>query len=196
MNFLQYSFIFCSYFRHNAQRKHFRNYYENVFFVQNYKYLFTLFSIYSVSIYSVSIYSLFNLLSFQSIFFSIYFLFDLCCFNLFYFNLLSFQSFLFSLTVRNNKILTTSNTGKMTPAKIPIFRFSDAISETNPTKVGPPEHPASPASASIANNAVPPFLREADALLNVPGHMIPTDNPQIEQPINAINGDADSDIVR
>lgn len=131
MNFLQYSFIFCSYFCHNAQRKHFRNYYENVFFVQNYKYLFTLFSIYYVSIYSL-------------------------------FNLLSFQSFLFSLTVRNNKILTTSNTGKMTPAKIPIFRFSDAISETNPTKVGPPEHPASPASASSANNAVPPSsIKEA-----------------------------------
>ena len=157
------------------------------------------------------------LLSFQSFLFSIFSLFNLFCFNLFslqstffqsiffsiyavsiysLFNLLSFQSFLFSLTVRNNKILTTSNTGKMTPAKIPIFRFSDAISETNPTKVGPPEHPASPASASSANNAVPPFLREADALLNVPGHMIPTDNPQIEQPISAINGDADSDIVR
>ena len=143
----------------------FETIYENVFFVQNYKFLFILFSIYSVSIYSL-------------------------------FNLLSFQSFLFSLTVRNNKILTTSNTGKMTPAKIPIFRFSDAISETNPTKVGPPEHPASPAKASSANNAVPPFLREADALLNVPGHMIPTDSPQIEQPISAINGDADSDIVR
>jgi len=104
---------------------------------------------------------------FQSIlssiyFLSIYFLFDLCCFNLFCFNLLSFQSFLFSLTVRNNKILTTSNTGKITPAKIPIFRFSDAISETNPTKVGPPEHPASPASASSANNAVPPSsIKEA-----------------------------------
>lgn len=105
-----------------------------------------LFSIYAVSIY----------------FLSIYFLFDLCCFNLFCFNLLSFQSFLFSLTVRNNKILTTSNTGKITPAKIPIFRFSDAISETNPTKVGPPEHPASPASASSANNAVPPSsIKEA-----------------------------------
>ena len=138
-----------------------------------------------------SICFLFNLFSFQSIFFSIY---AVSIYSLF--NLLSFQSFLFSLTVRNNKILTTSNTGKMTPAKIPIFRFSDAISETNPTKVGPPEHPASPASASSANNAVPPFLREADALLNVPGHMIPTDNPQIEQPISAINGDADSDIVR
>lgn len=103
------------------------------------------------------------LLSFQSIlssiyFLSIFFLFNPFCFNLFCFNLLSFQSFLFSLTVRNNKILTTSNTRKITPAKIPIFRFSDAISETNPTKVGPPEHPASPASASNANNAYFAFL--------------------------------------
>lgn len=105
----------------------FETIYENVFFVQNYKYLFTLFSIYSVSIYSL-------------------------------FNLLSFQSFLFSLTVRNNKILTTINTGKITPVKIPIFRFSDAISETNPTKVGPPEHPTSPANASSANNACFAFL--------------------------------------
>lgn len=105
----------------------FETIYENVFFVQNYKYLFTLFSIYSVSIYSL-------------------------------FNLLSFQSFLFSLTVRYNKILTTINTGKITPAKIPIFRFSDAISETNPTKVGPPEHPTSPANASSANNACFAFL--------------------------------------
>lgn len=157
MNFLQYLFIFCSYFRHNAQRKHFRNYYENVFFVQNYKYLFTLFSIFSL--FNLFCFNLFSLQStfFQSIFFSIY---AVSIYSLF--NLLSFQSFLFSLTVRNNKILTTSNTGKMTPAKIPIFRFSDAISETNPTKVGPPEHPASPASASSANNAVPPSsIKEA-----------------------------------
>ncbi len=97
------------------------------------------------------------LLSFQSFLFSIY---AVSIYSLF--NLLSFQSFLFSLTIRNNKILTTSNTGKIAPAKIPIFRFSDAISETNPTKVGPPEHPASPASASSAYNAVPPSsIKEA-----------------------------------
>lgn len=119
-------------------------------------YLFSFQSILFQSILS-SICFLFNLFSFQSIFFSIY---AVSIYSLF--NLLSFQSFLFSLTVRNNKILTTSNTGKITPAKIPIFRFSDAISETNPTKVGPPEHPASPASASSANNAVPPSsIKEA-----------------------------------
>ena len=73
MNFLQYSFIFCSHFRHNAQRKHFRNYYENVFFVQNYKYLFTLFSIFSL-------FNLFcfNLFSLQSTFFSIFPIFPNC----------------------------------------------------------------------------------------------------------------------
>ena len=92
MNFLQYSFIFCSYFRHNAQRKHFRNYYENVFFVQNYKYLFTLFSIFSL--FNLFCFNLFSLQStfFQSIFFSIY---AVSIYSLF--NLLSFQSFLFSL---------------------------------------------------------------------------------------------------
>lgn len=148
MNFLQYSFIFCSHFRHNAQRKHFRNYLRKCFLCAKLQ----------ISIYSLFNLFCFNLFSLQSTFFSIYFLFDLCCFNLFCFNLLSFQSFLFSLTVHNNKILTTSNTGKITPAKIPIFRFSDAMSETIPTKVGPPEHPASPASASSANNACFAFL--------------------------------------
>ena len=148
----------------------FETIYENVFFVQNYKYRFTLFSIYSVSIYSLFNLLSFNLFSFrsmlfqsilfqstffQSIFFSFY---SVSIYSLF--NLLSFQSFLFSLTVRYNKILTTSNTGKITPAKIPIFRFSDAISETNPTKVGPPEHPASPANASSANNASFAFLEQ------------------------------------
>lgn len=136
----------------------FETIYENVFFVQNYKYLFTLFSIFSL--FNLCCFNLFSLQSafFQSIFFSFYSvsIYSVSIYSLF--NLLSFQSFLFSLTVRNNKILTTSNTGKMTPAKIPIFRFSDAISETNPTKVGPPEHPASPASASSANNAYFAFL--------------------------------------
>ena len=157
MNFLQYSFIFCSYFRHNAQRKHFRNYLRKCFLCA--KLQISIYSLFNLFCFNLFCFNLFSLQStfFQSIFFSIY---SVSIYSLF--NLLSFQSFLFSLTVRNNKILTTSNIGKMTPAKIPIFRFSDAISETNPTKVGPPEHPASPASASSANNAVPPSsIKEA-----------------------------------
>ena len=94
------------------------------------------------------------------------------------------------------RIPTTSNTGNTIPARIPSFRFSDSILETAPTSVGPPEHPRSPASASNANNAVPPFLIEADAILNVPGHMIPTDNPQIPQPIKEKIGDGDKEIIR
>ena len=77
----------------------------------------------------------------------------------------------------------------MIAARIPIFRLSDAIPETYPTTVGPPEQPRSPASAKSANITVPPFLMEADALLNVPGHIIPTDSPQIAQPSSEITGD-------
>ena len=67
-------------------------------------------------------------------------------------------------------------------AKMPFFRSSAARLDTAPTTVGPPEHPRSPASASSANKAVPPFRIDEDALLKVPGHMIPTESPQTAQP--------------
>lgn len=82
----------------------------------------------------------------------------------------------------------------MVPTRIPFFRSSEASPDTNPTKVGPPEQPTSPASASNANNAVPPLRNVADALLKLPGHMIPTDNPQTEQPISDKKGDDESDM--
>lgn len=53
--------------------------------------------------------------------------------------------------------------------------------DTAPTTVGPPEHPRSPPRARNANMAVPPFGIAADALLKVPGHMIPTESPQTAQ---------------
>ena len=49
--------------------------------------------------------------------------------------------------------------------------MSDNIPDTNPTKVGPPEHPTSPASARSANRDVPPLRSAMDALLKLPGHM-------------------------
>ena len=65
------------------------------------------------------------------------------------------------------------------PTNIPILKlFSNAL-DTNPTSVGPPEQPKSPARASRANITVPPRFNAADALLNVPGQRIPTENPQI-----------------
>ena len=76
-----------SYFVHIFAIMHkeniFETIYENVFFVQNYKYLFTLFSIYTVSIYSLFNLLSFNLFSFQSMlfqsaFFSIFPIFPNC----------------------------------------------------------------------------------------------------------------------
>lgn len=67
--------------------------------------------------------------------------------------------------------------------------------ETNPENVGPIEHPISPARASKANIAVPPYRIEAAALLKVPGHIMPTDNPQIAQNTRLITGYGAMDIA-
>ena len=82
----------------------------------------------------------------------------------------------------------SSSTGKIIPAKIPIFRLSPSVPDTIPTNVGPPEQPISPPNANNANRAVPPLGKTADALLKIPGHMIPTDSPQTAQAIRLING--------
>lgn len=74
-------------------------------------------------------------------------------------------------------------TGKMIATKIPIRMLFPNMSDTKPTSVGPPEQPKSPASASMAKSTVPPRLSAAAALLKVPGHRMPTENPQIAQPI-------------
>ena len=63
-----------------------------------------------------------------------------------------------------------------------------AALETSPERVGPPPHPRSPARASRANIAVPPPRIVADALLNVPGHIMPTEKPVIAHPIRFIAG--------
>ncbi len=72
--------------------------------------------------------------------------------------------------------------------KIPIFKLLPNQPDTIPTRVGPPEHPRSPASARNANMAVPPPRIEAAARLNVPGHIIPTENPQSPHPISPSTG--------
>lgn len=78
-------------------------------------------------------------------------------------------------------IPVSKSTGKIMPAKTPVLRLSPNTPDTIPTSVGPPEQPTSPPKANSANIAVPPFGKAADALLNVPGHMIPTDSPQTAQ---------------
>ena len=79
---------------------------------------------------------------------------------------------------------------------MPSFKLFDICPVTKPTSVGPPEQPTSPANARRANMAVPPFFKVADALLKVPGHIMPTDKPQIAQPTSEISGDGDRDIHR
>ena len=76
-----------------------------------------------------------------------------------------------------------STAGKTTEQRMPKLSPLPEDSESIPTKEGPPEQPRSPASAKKANIAAPPPFSEAAAMLNVPGHMIPTENPQMPQPI-------------
>lgn len=95
--------------------------------------------------------------------------------------------FLFPYLLRR-KIPQRRSTGKIIAARIPALRLPPAALETSPARVGPPPHPRSPARASRANIAVPPPRIVADALLNVPGHIIPTENPHTAQPIRFIAG--------
>ena len=85
-------------------------------------------------------------------------------------------------------------TGKTAAASIPALRFPPNPLEMYPASDGPAEQPKSPASASIANNAVPPPRIAAEALLNVPGQSIPTENPQIAHPSREIAGTGIRDI--
>ena len=71
--------------------------------------------------------------------------------------------------------------GNTMAVKMPVF-MPPGREEAKPTRVGPAEQPRSPPNASRANMAVPPARREAEALLKVPGHMIPTEKPHSPQP--------------
>ena len=96
----------------------------------------------------------------------------------------------------NKYIPATSNRGKNIAVRIPFFKSPAVMLEMNPTSLGPPEHPRSLAKASRENMAVPPFLTRADALLKLPGHMMPTDNPQAAQPASDMAGDGEREMQR
>ena len=81
------------------------------------------------------------------------------------------------------KIPKKSTAGNTTAQRIPKLSPPPEASEMKPTKDGPPPHPKSPASAKKANIAVPPPFSDEAARLNVPGHMIPTENPHMPHPI-------------
>ena len=89
----------------------------------------------------------------------------------------------------------TNKNGNIIAARIPNFILSFSASEINPTRVGPLEHPKSPARAISANMAVPPGISLA-AKLSVPGHMIPTANPHSAHPMSPIIGEEDREIIK
>ena len=89
-----------------------------------------------------------------------------------------------------------SSTGKTAAARIPRLISPSHRSETAPTREGPAEQPRSPASASMANIAVPPPRRDAEALLNVPGQRMPTEMPLRAHPKRLSSGDGAALIKR
>ena len=111
-----------------------------------------------------------------------------------YYSLTNFP--LKSFNVFSNNIPSTNKTGNAMAANIPFLKSLDCILDRYPTNVGPPEQPKSPARASSANIAVPPFRMDADALLKLPGHIIPTDKPQIAHPTSDKKGVGAKEIQR
>ena len=103
----------------------------------------------------------------------LYFL-DLCQTSHFYSSL--------CLPARTNPI--SKAVGNRTATNIPVFKFPFALSATQPTTPGPLAQPKSPARAKKANIAVPPVRIVFAAMLNVPGHITPTEKPQTAQPSN------------
>ena len=85
-------------------------------------------------------------------------------------------------------------TGNIVPVRIPVDTFVSA--ETSPATDGASVAPTSPARASIANISVPPPSRLSPANARVPGHIIPTLNPQSETPISDNAGMGESTVRR
>ena len=76
--------------------------------------------------------------------------------------------------------------GKAVAKSKPTFKFPPTESAIPPTIAGLTVAPRSPARAKKANIAVPPLGHFCDEILIVPGHIIPTANPQRAQPIRPI----------
>ena len=77
-------------------------------------------------------------------------------------------------------------TGNKAAKRKPVFRLPPTASAILPTMAGLTVAPKSPANARKANMAVPPLGHFCEEILIVPGHIIPTDNPQSAQPTRPI----------
>ena len=99
-------------------------------------------------------------------------------------------------TCPNTSNPTSISAGKTIAESIPTRRLPPNAPETKPARVGPPAQPTSPANASIANSAVPPYGMVTAALLYVPGQRIPTEKPHTAQPSRPATGDGIRTITR
>ena len=86
--------------------------------------------------------------------------------------------------------------GKIAAASSPIFRLPPAISEKLPTIAGLTVPPKSPANAKKANIAVPPCGHFWEERLIVPGHIMPTPNPQRAHPVSPRIGKGEREAIR
>ena len=86
--------------------------------------------------------------------------------------------------------------GKTVAKSNPVFKLPPTVSAIPPTIAGLTVAHRSPANARKANIAVPPFGHFCEEMLIVPGHMIPTANPQSAQPTRPIIGIGDREASR
>ena len=93
-------------------------------------------------------------------------------------------------------VQTIISIGKIIAQARPALRLSEQAPETIPTMVGPLEHPISPARAKSANIAVPPFGSFDEAILNTPGHIIPTESPHKAHPISESSGIGERTVIK
>ena len=97
---------------------------------------------------------------------------------------MNYDIFRFFITTINN---TNIAMGKTIAERIPVPIFP-VISATKPAMDGPAVQPISPATANMANIAVPPPRMANAAFDIVPGHIIPTEKPHSAHPSNPTTG--------
>ena len=86
-------------------------------------------------------------------------------------------------------------TGKTEAKSIPFFKSSPNADDIMPTRYGPDEHPASPASARNAKTDVEHTGILTAARLYVPGHITPTANPHTPTPISDSTAEGENAII-
>ena len=105
------------------------------------------------------------------------------------------MQFLFFVLLKIKSMINKA-VGKIRPIPMPARILFPVFCVTRPTIAGRMLPPRSPAMASSANMAVPPVGNFCEEMLMVPGHIIPTEKPQIMQPTSPVNVEEDMEVRR